>query len=206
MRFTVKLGTPFHLLASRLGIARLTRDENGNTAIEFAMVSIPFLMFIFGLIGISTYFFVMTSLDRGMDKTSRDLRTGQSQQKNWGPAGAKRSMSVADFKEAMCKAAGSWIKCNKVQVFVQKFPDWNSLQPQSCLDAGGQVVTNSANGSDSISQYSGTASEIVLVTTCYKWDFAAQLPYFKIGNMGDGAMMMQTATAFRSEPYTPPAP
>ena len=47
---------------------------------------------------------------------------------------------------------------------------------------------------------------MVLVTTCYKWDFAAKVPYFKVGNMGDGAMMMQTATAFRTEPFSPATP
>ena len=201
-----QLGASVRRLGCRLGFRQMQRDENGNTAVEFAMVSVPFLMFIFGLIGISTYFFVMTSLDRGMDKASRDVRTGQSQNANYGPTGAKHAMTVADFKQQLCGTAGGWIKCPKVQVFVQKFPDWQSVAPQACVNGSGQVVTNNANGSDAISQYSGTASDVVLVTTCYKWDFAANVPFLHLGNMGDGSMMMQTATAFRSEPYAPAGP
>ncbi len=52
-----------------------------------------------------------------------------------------------------------------------------------------------------MNKYTGAASDIVVVTACYKWDFTKKLPFLKLGNMNDGAMMMQTATAFRSEPY-----
>lgn len=181
-------------LAGRAGLYRLRRDESGTTAIEFGMVAVPFLMFVFALVGIAFYFFIMTSLDKGMDQTSRLVRTGQAQNSN---------MTVDQFKQKICSSAGGWIKCNKVQVFVTKYPDWSSVQPQKCVDNSGNVVTNSASGSDLISQYSGSASDIVMVTTCYKWEFTASIPYFKLGNMNDNSMMLQSATAFRSEPYTP---
>lgn len=169
------------------------RNQDGTTAIEFAMVATPFFILVFGLIGFALYFFVMNSLDKGMDQTSRLVRTGQAQKSN---------MTVNDFKQSICNGAGEWIKCNKVEIFVQKFPDWQSVSPQACLNSSGAQVTNSASGSDPIANYSGASSDIVLVTTCYKWDFAQNIPFVKLGNMSDGSMMMQTATAFRTEPYT----
>jgi hypothetical protein len=42
---------------------------------------------------------------------------------------------------------------------------------------------------------------VVIVTACYQWDFTAKLPIIKLGNMSNGSMMLQSATAFRSEPY-----
>lgn len=183
-------GNSLRSLAARLGLARLVRDENGNTAIEFAMVSIPFLTFIFGLVGISLFFFSMTSLDRGMDKMGRKIRTGEA-----------ATMTVNAFKQELCSTSGIWVKCPKVEVFVQNFSSWDSIAPQPCVNGSGQVVTNSSNGNDLIAQYSGPANAIVLVTTCYKWDFAANVPFVNFGNMADHSMMMQTATAFRSEPY-----
>lgn len=172
---------------------RFKQNEDGATAIEFAMVAAPFFILVFMLIGFAMYFFVMNSLDKGMDQTSRLVRTGQAQKSN---------MTVNGFKQAVCDGAGGWIKCNKVQVFVQKFADWNSVAPQACLNSSGAQVTNSASGSDPIATYSGASSNIVVVTTCYKWEFAQSIPYVKLGNMSDGSMMMQTATAFRTEPYT----
>lgn len=194
MRIPCRPGTAIERIALRTGLVRLTKDETGTTAIEFGMVAVPFLMFVFALVGVAFYFFINTSLDKGMDQSSRLVRTGQAQNSN---------MTVDQFKQKICDSAGGWIKCNKVQVFVQKYPDWASVQPQACVDAGGNVVTNSASGSDLISQYSGTSSDIVMVTTCYKWEFPANIPYFKIGNMNDKSMMLQSSTAFRSEPYTP---
>ncbi len=86
---------------------------------------------------------------------------------------------------------------------MSKYPDWSSVQPQACLDGSGNVVTNSASGSDLISQYAGSSSDIVMVTTCYKWEFTANIPFFQLGNMTDKSMMLQSSTAFRSEPFTP---
>lgn len=176
-------------LARMLGFKK---NEDGATAIEFAMVAGPFFILVFMLIGFALYFFVMNSLDKGMDQTSRLVRTGQAQ---------KANMTVNDFKQGVCTGAGGWIKCNKVEVFVQKFADWSSVQPQACLNSSGAQVTNGASGSDPIATYSGASSDIVVVTTCYKWEFAQSIPYVKIGNMADGSMMMQTTTAFRTEPY-----
>ncbi len=196
MRYSTYLRKPTRRMAAKIGVLGLKRDETGATAIEFALVSLPFFMFIFGLIGISLFFFVMTSIDHGMDKESRLIRTGEAQSTN---------MTVDTFKAGLCAHAGTWIKCPSVQIFVQHFPNWTTVQPQACLNGSGQIVTSTASGSDKIAQYSGTASEVVLVTTCYKWDFAKHIPFIKLGQMSDGAMMLQSATAFRTEPYTPPS-
>jgi Flp pilus assembly protein TadG len=168
-------------------------DENGVTTLEFAMVATPFFMLIFMLAGFSLYFFVFNSLEKGMDQTSRLVRTGQAQ---------NSSMTVNDFKQAICDAAGEWIRCPKVQVFVQKYADWSSVSPRACTNSDGTVAINTANGSDPISTQTGTQDQIVIVTTCYKWEFAQSIPFVKFGNMADGSFMMQTATAFRTEPYT----
>jgi Flp pilus assembly protein TadG len=172
---------------------RFSRNDNGSTAIEFALVSIPFFGIVFMLFGFAMYFFVMNSLDKGMDATARLLRTGQAQ---------KADMTVNTFKTNICTNAGAWIQCPKVQVFVQKFANWDAVAPTACLNSSGSVNTNSASGSDKIALYSGTASDIVLVTTCYKWEFSQKVPFFAFGNMPDGSLMIQTSTAFRTEPYS----
>lgn len=177
----------------KIGVARLRANEDGTTAIEFAIVAMPFLMFTLGVMGVASYFFIFTSLDKGIDYESRLIRTGQAQQNN---------MTVKQFKDDLCKKAGTWVKCNKVQVFVQKFADWKDVNPQPCIAADGTAVVNVADGNDEIAKYSGEANDIVLVTTCYQWEFAAKVPFIKLGQMRDGSMMMQTATAFRTEPYS----
>ena len=123
MRGRLRQSNVWSQVAARLGLTRFKREETGTTAIEFGMVSLPFFALVFGIIGFALYFFTMNSLDKGMDQSSRFVRTGQAQ---------KTNMTVNDFKQSICDSAGDWIKCNKVQVFVQKYPDWQSVAPQAC--------------------------------------------------------------------------
>lgn len=179
------------------------RRDDGTTAIEFGMVAIPFFMFVFGLIGVSTYFFIMTSIEKGMDQASRLIRTGQAQSQ-------ETPMTVGEFKKTICRKANSksdtdtndsgWVKCNNLQIFVQTYASWADVVPTSCMN-NNQAVVNTAKDSDPIAAYSGEANAIVLVTACYRWKFAGKLPYINLGQMSDGSMMMQSATAFRTEPY-----
>jgi Flp pilus assembly protein TadG len=160
-------------------------------------------MFIFGLMAVSTYFFIMTSIEKGMDQASRLIRTGQAQSQ-------ATPMTVGDFKKMICRKANSksdsdsnasgWVKCNNLQVFVQTYPSWAAVVPTSCLN-NNQAVVNTASDADQIATYSGEANAIVIVTACYRWKFAGKLPFINLGQMSDGSMMMQSATAFRTEPY-----
>ncbi len=175
-------------------LARFRRNDDGANSIEFAAVSIPFLIFVFGLIGLAFNFFIQNSIENGMSRTSRLIRTGEAQ---------AQDMTVKQFKDKICATAGAWVKCDSLQVFVQTYADWDSAQPENCV-VNGNAVVNSTPGGTKIATSAGAASEIVIVTGCYKWDFTAGLPFVKLGNMNDKSLMMQTMTAFRAEPYTPP--
>jgi hypothetical protein len=182
-------------LGLRPVMERCKTDERGSTAIEFAIVATPFLMFICGLAGCAFYFFVSSSIEKGVDQTSRLVRTGEA---------VKDKMTVDQFKNDICSAAGGWVDCKKMQIFVTSYASgWsglNNAKPQPCVE-NGTVIENPAPGSDLIAIYSGAASDVVVVTVCYKWDFPARLPFLKLGNMADGSMMLQSSTSFRSEPY-----
>jgi hypothetical protein len=182
-------------LIPRSVLRRCKSDERGATAVEFAIVATPFLMFICGLVGCAFYFFISSSIEKGMDQTGRLIRTGEA---------VTDKMTVDQFKNDICQTAGHWIDCKNMQIFVKSYASgWsglNSAKPQPCVEDGG-IVENPAPGSDLIAIYSGAASDVVVVTVCYKWNFPAHLPFMKLGNMPDGSMMLQSSTSFRSEPY-----
>lgn len=173
-------------------LAKLRKNEDGATAIEFASISWVFLAFIFGLIGIALYYFIVNSVEKGMDTTSRLIRTGQAKESG---------MTVNEFKQAICDQAGGWIDCTEMQVFVHRFDNWATVTPQACVDENEVVITNDTPGSAKISESAGAASEIVIVTSCYKWKLTSKIPFLDIGNMSDGSRMVQAATAFRVEPH-----
>lgn len=187
-------------------LRRFTRDDRGATAVEFAIVLTPFLMFIFALIGCSLYFFVSNSLERGMDQTSRLIRTGEA---------VTDQMTVAQFKQSICDSAGGWIKCDKLQVWAQSWSDWSTIGVKnptddtgfnangihSCVDQNNTASVNNRNPNDPIATYTGGASDVVIVTTCYQWEYASKIPFIRLGNMQNGTMMIQSSTAFRTEPF-----
>ena len=68
--------------------------------------------------------------------------------------------------------------------------------------ASGNMVGSTGSTGELINKYSGSASEVVLVTVCYKWDLAQQFPFLQLGSGGgSGPAIIQAATAFKSEPY-----
>lgn len=162
---------------------------------EFAIVATPFFLFVLGLIGLGLYFFTMNSLTYGVEAAARQIRTGQAQ---------KSALTVSQFKNLVCLAAGSFINCNKLSVIIQSGDTWSDITPQPCVDANNNMVSSTGSANDTVSTYTGVASEVVLVTLCYQWDLAQTFSYLKLGKNSDGSgsAVVQAATAFRTEPYS----
>jgi hypothetical protein len=179
------------------GACRLLSDERGSTAIEFGMIGLPFLLFMLAILGYGLYFLNTTYLQYGADTAARQIRTGQ-----FNTGGAKGAMTVKEFREAVCKASKPVIDCSKLSVLVQHGTNWSGLQPQSCSDGKGGLAGSTGSENEQLSKYAGTSSEVVLVTLCYKWDLAKSFSFLKLdGGTGNGAAIIQAATAFKSEPY-----
>ncbi len=179
----------------RLNAPAWVKDEQGTSAIEFAIVALPFFLFVLGLIGVGLYFFTMSSLSYGVEAAARQIRTGEAQ---------KSALNVGQFKNLVCAAAGSYINCARLSVLVQSGDTWSAITPQSCVDSNNNMVASTGSASDAISTYTGVASEVVLVTLCYQWDLAQSFSFLKLGKNADGSgsAVVQAATAFRTEPYS----
>lgn len=166
------------------------KNEDGQTVIEFAMVVIPFLMILFGIMGLGLFFFTTFALENAVERAGRLVRTGQV---------AAENMSAADFKAKVCRLAPDFVDCDSnLNVYVQAFPDTSaSLTPMDCLDGAG-------TGLNPGTAYDPSApDQVMLVTACYKWELPAILPFIDLGNMGDtGYRLIQAVTTFRTEPFT----
>lgn len=169
---------------------RLSKDESGATAIEFAMVAMPFLMLLFGTIAVGLYFFVTFTLENAVEQGARLIRTGQAQMAN-------PPMTTTQFKTLVCNKAPGFIDCaGKLRVNVVAASSFSSLATPACTDSNGKLVPDAA-----VSNVPGAAGDAVLVTVCYEWTLAGQLPFLKLGKMANGSALIQAATTFRTEPY-----
>jgi Flp pilus assembly protein TadG len=165
------------------------RNADGTTAIEFAMVGAPFMALLFGIIAVGLYFFTVFSMENAVEQASRIIRTGQAQQ---------TGLTPQQFKDKLCEYVPGHIDCaNKVFVNVKSFANSSDITAASlpkCLDGDGNLKTSS----DFVP---GTQNVVVLVWVCYEWEMA-KFPYINLGDMGNGSMLVQATTTFRTEPYT----
>ncbi|MFA5901932.1 MAG: TadE/TadG family type IV pilus assembly protein [Hyphomicrobium sp.] len=189
------------LLPTRATSVRLTANEDGAAAIEFAMIALPFLLFILGVIGYGLYFFTNSSLEYGVETAARKIRTGEIN--SAGAAREDNQMTVGEFRKLVCDSAGPAIDCSKLNVIVQHGDDWSEISPQACTDSKGAMSGATGQTGDILANYAGAASSVVLVTLCYEWDLAANFSLVKLGSRPDGSgpAILQAAAAFKSEPY-----
>ncbi|MEQ1611937.1 MAG: TadE/TadG family type IV pilus assembly protein [Hyphomicrobiaceae bacterium] len=166
----------------------LRRDQSGSTAVEFAMVSFPFMALLFGIIAVGLFFFTTFSLENAVEQASRQLRTGEAQ---------TAGMTKDQFKSNVCAPIQSYIDCaGKLRVNVQKYNLGEVIVQPSCTDGGGNLTP------DADSAYlPGAANQIMLVTACLQWDLAGKIPFLTLSSMGNGAALIMASTTFKIEPY-----
>ena len=176
---------------------RWRKDDSGVTAIEFAMVATPFVLLLFGIMSVCLYYFANFTIENAVWQAARAIRTGQLQQSQGAYTGAVTNADrKTAFKKALCDRAPTFLDCqSKAVVIVQSNANFSGISEPSCSN-NGTIVSDSSAGFNT-----GGAGAVVLVTVCYPWDFGGKLPFFKMGNLNDGSLLMQASVAFRTEPY-----
>ncbi len=106
-------------LVRRLGatLRRFARDRAGTTAVEFSIVSVPFLGLLFAIFQISYFALVQQGLDYATERGARAIKTGQLSN------GSYNSVAVTDGP-SFCTAVlaqylPSYLKCANLLVSVQ---------------------------------------------------------------------------------------
>ena len=179
-----------HILArARRRLARLagrfTRAEQGATAVEFAIVFMPFLLLIFAMIELGLVFLVSLLLENAIIDVGRTIRTGEVQ----------TTGGTADsFKTAVCNKIGPIGSTNcasALQLDVRTFADYSTSNSSA---AGTPPTTMQWNP--------GVSGSIVLVRAYYTWPLVT--PLLQTGlQSSDGKRIIYAATAFTNEPYEP---
>jgi len=165
--------------------ARFARAERGATAVEFALVSIPFLMLVLAMIELGLVFLVSLTLENAIIDVGRTIRTGEIQNANGTPGG---------FKTAVCERM-NWLgdRCgDALSIDVRTFSDFSSI---TAATADGTVPSPTAWNP-------GAAGSIVLIRAYYAWPLVTPLMNTGVQS-ADGKRIIYAATAFMNEPFEP---
>lgn len=174
---------------------RFLRAERGATAVEFALVALPMLVMVFGLLELALVFLVGLTLDNATQVASRQIRTGEFQ--------TGGGASKANFKTLVC-ANMSWLqsKCAAdLWLDVQTFSNFAGL-------AASPSPAAATFDPNALCFSAGQPTDIVLVRAFFEWDLFTPLLDGALENMGGGSgkRLISSTTAFRNEPFnnTPP--
>lgn len=181
---------PYRPSALRRFAARFARAERGAIAVEFALICIPLMVLIFGVLELAMVLLVSTTLEGATESAAREIRTGEFQ--------TSAGNTAADFKALVCSKM-SWLstQCStNLWVDVRSFATFGAL-------AGNAPMAGPAFNPAATCFAAGQPTDIVLVRTYYQWQLFTPLLNNALEDMGAGSgrRLLSTATAFRNEPY-----
>ncbi len=167
-------------------------DRRGSAAIEFALISTPFFLLIFGMLEIAVIFIATSSLEFAVTEASRAVRTGQAQ-----AAGLNR----ATFRALVCSNILSVLECDSnFEVDVQTLNGFNNDPVGGAGNPDGSFRTG-CFGFDP-----GGTDDVVIVRAFYRWELLTPFLTTPLANLGDDGLVIQATTAFRNEPFGSGAP
>lgn len=185
----------FSKLARRLrgSAARpIAKNEDGVTAIEFAMIAPVFFLLMGSLMETGIMLFAEYVMQTSVQEAARLVRTGQAQ---------SEGMTSGAFKTKICESAVVISNCTSrvtvSMVSANNFTALAALVP-SYLSVGNSY----GGGSDNSGFACGSTQQAVALIATYDWDFT--MPFLKdhFGNVdGDSKRRLAGIHMFQNEPF-----
>ena len=168
---------------------KFIRDGDGVTAIEFAMLAVPFTYMLIGLVELSLLFAATGLLEFGTGKAAREIRTGDLQQ-----MGTLNDAEDA-FQATTCDYINALMNCNKLQYEVVPAGDFSQAGSKS-------IQFDSDDNFDSRGFSLAGSNGIVLVRTVYRYEL--KTPFFAqiFSNRPDGkTRLLVSSSVIQIEPF-----
>ncbi|MDX7953850.1 pilus assembly protein [Lichenihabitans sp. Uapishka_5] len=177
-----------HLEGPSRRLAGFPCDTSGATAVEFALVSVPFLaVLLFGL-----QFFIMFFAQQGLESftqdTARQILTGTTQTKG---------LTQAQFKQALCASLPSLYSCSLLYVDVQTASAFSSAAtatPSLTYGDAGTITT-------SMNYNLGSAGDIVVLRMMYLWPVVGNLLGSGLANATSTTRLLISTAVLKTENY-----
>ncbi|AIQ88104.1 MULTISPECIES: TadE/TadG family type IV pilus assembly protein [Methylobacterium] len=190
-------------LDGRAQAARFVRARGGATAVEFALVALPFFALIGACLENGIVFWEQEILQQAVSDAGRQIYTGSFQTANTGTTDPATLMSR--FRTAICTQSNGTprvtiFNCANVRVSVTQASSYAAANPVS------PVATNASGASDwnaSFPSYScAGASAIVIVQAAVDVPIFFPLLGAATPSLPNRRRVIQAATVFKVEPYT----
>jgi Flp pilus assembly protein TadG len=170
--------------------AQFWRNKRAATAVEFALIAMPFVMLLIGIVEVALVFMVATALESATDVAARQIRIGTLQSQS-------TAATAASFKTTVCNNM-VWLSstcASNLEVDVRTFTQFQSVALPNPISSGALLPQSQL-------QFSlGGPGSIVLVRTYLPWPLIAPLLIEMAAQTSGGQIIVTSTTTFRNEPY-----
>ncbi|WIY53319.1 pilus assembly protein [Devosia sp. YIM 151766] len=169
----------------------ILRDEQGATAVEFALLAFPFFLILAGILQTSVIFLASQVLESAVHDASRAIRTGQVQQSG---------DSLEDFRSQVCdRLFGLFPDCSGLHMRVVEVINFQSATISVPVET---TCSGDCDWTILEAWSPGDGKSIVLVQVYYRYPVALQFGPLGMANLPNGSRLLGTATVFQNEPFT----
>jgi Flp pilus assembly protein TadG len=166
-----------------------TRD--GSTAVEFALVAMPFFAMLFAILQTALVFFATQVFQTAVAETSRKIMTGQV---------AAAGMDAAGFKNELCSHLDAMFDCQGgVSIDVKVSDTFSGANPGPVPIKNGKVDNTSFTFDTGQGSTPGNP-QIVTVRAVYQWPIIMSLMNPGLADVGNTRLLVATAV-FQNEPF-----
>ena len=163
------------------------KADDGATLVEFAIISMPFFLFVIAIFQVGLVFFEQAIFQSAVSDAGRLILTGQA---------TTGAYTQAQFKQAVCNELPIFISCSNVTIDVRPYASFSAATIYKPVDANGNYNPSGAG-------YSIGGAKTIVVVSAY----AAQPVLFPMmnrfmSNIGNGQILISASATFRNEPWS----
>jgi Flp pilus assembly protein TadG len=170
----------------RLRFFRFAGDRRGSAAVEFAIVSLPFLALLGAIFESAIAFLAGQVLDTAVSDAARLIRTGQAQAAGY---------NASAFSTQVCNRLYAFFDCGGLSIDSKVYTSFSSIPTTSPIDSNKNFSTSG------FTFQMGGSSDIVVVRVFYQFPVNFNYLGLNLANLANGKRLLSGTAAFRNEPF-----
>ncbi|MGX5799903.1 TadE/TadG family type IV pilus assembly protein [Bradyrhizobium sp. Arg314] len=169
-------------------------DRRGSTAMEFAMLAVPFALLVFAILESCISFAGQEVMANITDDVARQLRTGQLQKSN---------VTEASIKQLICTRLEIIVAkdCPGLLVDLREYSSFADAATAGYRINGDQIVLTQSGSDKTFTISPGLAESINMLRVFYKWPVMTDLLAKQMQNFTDGTTLHFASVTWQNEPF-----
>lgn len=169
-------------------------DKRGSTAMEFALLAIPFALLVFAILESCISFAGQEVMANITDDVARQLRTGQLR---------KATVTEDSIKQLICSRLEIMVaqNCPGLLVDLREYPTFADAASAGFKIVDGDIVLTQGTNSTTFSVSPGLAETRNMLRVFYKWPVMTDFLAKQMANLKDGKTLHFASVTWQNEPF-----